>query len=192
VIAFGTGLAITSLFSQPLDTDWIDDALIEGGDTQIDFGDDRGFRGLVRAAAVIDAPAETVWAILIDCESAPDYLETVLSCELIDTSDDGLARIFRQRVKLRWFLPTVEHEFRLDSEPYERIDVNRVSGPFEQLSGSWWLREESRGRTRVIYRLELDPGPLIPNFLLTRALRRDIVDAFRMVQERARIDQSSD
>ena len=185
-------LAPTATIAQPVDDDWIDDALIARGDIQIDFGGEPRFRGLVRAAAIIDAPAVIVWRILVDCESAPSYIDSVRSCELVETLDQGRAQLFRQRVKLQWFLPIIEHEFRLDYEPYARIDVNGVNGPFRRLAGSWWLSETAPQRTRVVHVLELEPGPLLPAFLLTRPLRRDVVDALRMVQLRAQADQPSD
>jgi len=192
VAACGLALVLSAPAAQSPDADWIDAALLDRGEIQVDFGGDERFHGLVRAAAVIDAPVETVWNILVDCESAPSYLENVRSCELVETLDGGRAQIFRQRAKLRWFLPAVEHEFRLDYEPYDRIAVNRVSGPFERMSGDWRLQPDERGRTRVVYRLELEPGPLIPDFLLTAPLRRDIVNALRMVRTRAQADQPSD
>ena len=190
--AYGLALILSASAAQAPDVDWVDEALLETGEIQIDFGGERRFHGLVRAAAVIDAPAAAVWSILVDCESAPDFLENVRSCDLIETLDDGRAQVFRQRAKLRWFLPTVEHEFRLDYEPFEHIVVSRVSGPFERLLGDWWLEPDGNDRTRVVYRLELEPGPLIPDFLLTTPLRRDIVNALQMVQQRAQASQLSD
>jgi len=183
-IALIPAFAIAQEPSSP-DQTWIDRALLERGGIQFDFGDDSGFRGVVRAAATIDAPALQVWEILVDCEAAPTYLDNVQSCDLVETLDDGRAQIFRQRAKLRWFLPSVEHEFRMDYVPYDRITVSRVSGPFDRLDAVWWLIRESDTRTRIIYRLDLDPGVLIPNFLLTKPLRRDIVTALRAVRERA-------
>ena len=82
-------------------------------------------------------------------------------------------------------MPSFEHEFRLDYEPYDRIRVTRVSGPFERLDGVWCLVPESPERTRVIYRLDIEPGPLIPNFMLSRPLRRDVLNAMRAVRERS-------
>jgi ribosome-associated toxin RatA of RatAB toxin-antitoxin module len=169
--------------AQPPELGWIDEASIQSGEILIDFGDDRRFRGRIRAATLVAAPPEAIWAVLSDCESAPEYLDSVQSCELIETLDGGNAQIFRQRAKLRWFMPSFEHEFRLDYEPYTRISVTRVSGPFQQLDGVWWLVPESPGRTRVIYRLDIEPGPLIPDFMLSRPLRRDVLNAMRAVRE---------
>ncbi len=182
-----TGLVLFLTFeaatAQPPELDWIDEASIQNGEILIDFGEDRRFRGRIRAAALVNASPETIWAILSDCESAPEYLNSVQSCDLVETLDGGQAQVFRQRAKLRWFMPSFEHEFRLDYEPYERIRVTRVSGPFERLDGIWWLVPDSPERTRVVYRLDIEPGPLIPNFMLSGPLRRDVLNAMRAVRE---------
>ena len=184
-IGLASFLMLAAVPAQPPESAWIDEDSIERGEILIDFGDDRRFRGRIRAAALVDARPETIWAILSDCEAAPEYLDSVQSCELVDTLDGGRAQVFRQRAKLRWFIPSFEHEFRLDYAPYERIRVTRGSGPLERLDGVWWLVPESPERTRVIYRLDIEPGPLIPNFMLSRPLRRDVLNAMRAVRERS-------
>lgn len=177
--------AAATAHAQTLDTDWIDEAILRSGDVQLSFGENDRFRGRVRAAVLIDAPPRRIWDVLRDCESAPDYLDNVLSCELVETLDGGRAEVFRQRAKLRWFLPSFEHVFRMDYTPYRRIVVSRVSGPLDRLDAVWCLIPEDQNRTRVVYRLDLEPGPLIPNFLLTSPLRRDIRNALAAVRERA-------
>ncbi len=183
------GLALCSILeattAQPPDIGWIDEGSLQRREILIDFGDEQRFRGRIRAAALVEAPAEKIWAILSDCESAPEYFDDVQSCELVETLDGGEAQIFRQRAKLRWFLPTFEHEFRLDYEPFDRIRITRVSGPFEQLDGIWWLVPDAPERTRLVYRLDVEPGPLIPKFVLSGPLRRDVLNAVRAVRERA-------
>lgn len=171
--------------AEEADTSWIDEDRVQNREILLDFGEDRRFRGRVRAAAAVDAAPAQIWEILRDCEAAPEYLENVESCEMVDTLDGGRSEIFRQRAKLRWFLPSFEHEFRLDYEPYHRITVSRVSGPFERLDAVWWLIPQTATRTLVVYRLDLDAGPLIPKFLLAAPLRRDVLNALTAVRERA-------
>jgi ribosome-associated toxin RatA of RatAB toxin-antitoxin module len=126
-----------------------------------------------------------VWTILSDCESAPDYVEKVLSCTLIDTLPDEDAQIFRQRVKFSWFLPSFEHIFRLDYRPYDRIEVSKVSGPLERLEGIWWLSPRTETQTLVVYMLEFDPGLPLPQFMVGATLKRDVVTVLEAVRRRA-------
>jgi ribosome-associated toxin RatA of RatAB toxin-antitoxin module len=183
-------VSIAALAQDP-GPEWVDETLLQARKVQIDFGDDQRFRGRIRAAVLVNADAKRIWDILKDCEAAPEYLESVLSCEVVETLDDGRAQIFRQRAKLRWFLPSFEHEFRLDYEPYRQITVARVSGPFDRLDAVWHLIAETPTRTRVVYELDLEPGPLIPKFLLSGPLKRDILNALRAVRDRAEAPASA-
>jgi ribosome-associated toxin RatA of RatAB toxin-antitoxin module len=178
-------LAAPAVDGQAPDTSWIDEDRVEKGDIVFDFGDDRRFQGLLRAAVMIAAAPEAIWEVLRDCEAAPEYLDNVERCERVATIDDGQAEIFRQRAKLRWFLPSFEHEFRLDYEPYRRITVSRVSGPLDRLDAVWWLEPHPPDHTLLVYRLNLDAGPLLPNFLLGRPLQRDVRNALTAVRDRA-------
>jgi len=151
----------------------------------VNFGDDQRYRGHIRAAVLIEATAERVWAILEDCENAPEYIPNVLSCELIETLEQQNAQIFRQRVKPRWYLPGFEHEFRVDYQPYTRIDVNRVSGPLGKLEGTWRLLPRARGGLILIYSLDFEPGLPVPRLIVGRILGHDLPVILAAVRDRA-------
>ncbi|HSG65313.1 MAG TPA: SRPBCC family protein [Gammaproteobacteria bacterium] len=184
-------LCVAIATAQDSGFDWIDDGLLEAREVQLDFGEDPRFRGRLRAAIMIDASPERIWDVLRDCAAAPEYLDSVLRCELIETLDGGRAQVFRQRARLRWFLPSFEHEFRLDYEPYRRITVSRVGGPIERLEAAWTLEPIAPSRTRVSYVLDIEPGGLIPNFLLSGPLQRDVLNAMRAVRDRAEAAQQT-
>jgi len=167
------------------DSGWIEQERLDAGEILVSFGDNARFRGLIRAAVFIHADPRAIWSVLGDCETAPEYVPHILSCRLIETLEEGRAQIFLQVVKFAWFLPRQEHVFRLDYQPYSRMDVNRVSGPMEHMEGTWWLvPDEDRG-TRVIYELVLKPGPLVPMFVVGAILKRDIPLILEAVRERA-------
>ena len=174
-----------SLSAQDADLDWIIQEELQAGRILVNFGDDQRYRGHIRAAILIEATAERVWAILEDCESAPEFIPNVLACELMETLEQQNAQIFRQRVKFAWFLPSFEHEFRLDYEPYTRIDVNRVSGPMKILDGTWRLVPTAGSSIILIYDLNFDPGMPIPRFVVGRTLRRDLPVILAAVRDRA-------
>ncbi len=183
-------LAVISFLPEPLaaqdpDLGWIDRAQLDAGTVLVNFGDERRFRGHIRSAVLIEATADHVWAILKDCESAPEYVPNVLACELLDTLEEQNAQVFRQLVKLTWFLPSFEHEFRLDYVPYSRIDVNRVSGPLEVLDGEWWLVPSEEQSTILVYSLNFDPGMPIPRFVVGRILARDVPVVLAAIRDRA-------
>ena len=174
-----------SLSAQDADLDWIVQEELQAGRILVDFGDDQRYSGHIRAAVLIEATAERVWAILADCENAPEYVPNVLACELVETLEQENAQIFRQRVKPRWYLPGFEHEFRADYQPYTRIDVNRVSGPLGKLEGTWRLLPRARGGLILIYSLDFEPGLPVPRLIVGRILGHDLPVILAAVRDRA-------
>ncbi len=174
-----------SLSAQDADLDWIVREELQSGRILVDFGEDQRYRGRIRAAVRVAATAEQVWAILEDCENAPEYVPNVMTCELVETLEQQNAQIFRQRIKPRWYLPSFEHEFRLDYQPYTRIDVNRVSGPLGKLEGVWRLLPGSGGGIILIYSLDFEPGLPVPRFIVGRILSHDLPVILAAVRDRA-------
>ncbi len=158
---------------------------LNAGEVLLDFSGSRRYAGSVRAAVRIDAAVDDIWTILKDCESAAEYVPNVLECKLLETRDDGMVEIFRQRAKLTWFLPSFEHDFRVDYAPPERIEVNRVSGPFEVLDGTWWLLPGEEMSVTLVYSLNFEPGMPIPGFVLGRMLRRDVPVILAAIRDRS-------
>lgn len=148
----------------------------------------RGERALtvnIRLAALVAARPEALWDVLTACEIAPDYVPNVTACRSLERVDEGRAELFVQTVKPAFFLPSFEHVFRLDYEPYRRIDVHHVSGPIERMDGSWWLVPEPDGRILLVYELALDPGIPLPRFLVRATLKRDLPRLIEAVRTRA-------
>jgi hypothetical protein len=166
--------------------DWIDRDAIAAREVQIFVErSDRPLTAEVKLAAEVDAPATAIWDVLKACEIAPEYVPNVQSCKKLAELDGGRAELFVQTIKPVFFLPTFEHEFRLDYTPYSRIDINRVSGPIAHMQGTWWLLPEDNGRILLVYELALDPGMPIPRFLVRATLKRDLPKVIAAVRERA-------
>lgn len=166
------------------DVSWIDRKEIEAGGIEVRADRDGGVI-TVQTAALIDAPAEDVWVVLTACEVAPEYVPNVVDCELIETLDDGRAELFVQTVKPAFFIPRFEHVFRLDYYPYERIDMQEISGPFDRMRGNWWFLPEPEGRVMLLHSMEVDPDFPVPRFVLRATMRRDLVRIMEAVRDLA-------
>jgi hypothetical protein len=185
-LAFAMILAPQAPKAQEPDFGWVDqDALAAGGIEMMT--ESEGPLGLVTAqvALLIHAPAEAIWDVLTACEISPDYVPNVISCSLLETLDGGRAQIFVQTIRAIFFLPRFEHVFRLDYEPYRRIEISRLSGPVAVLQGYWELIPQPEGAMLVRHHLELDPGTPIPRFFVRARLRRDLPRVLEAVRERS-------
>jgi hypothetical protein len=177
---------MVATFAETPDLQWLDRDVLDRGELQVET-DSEGPLGRVtaRVALIIKAPPETIWDVLTACEIAPEYVPNVISCELLETIDEGRAQIFVQSIRAVFFLPRFEHVFRLDYQPYERIDVTRISGPLGELQGFWLLLPQADGAILLMHQLELDPGTPIPRFMVRARLRRDLPRALEALRERS-------
>ena len=165
---------------------WIDRATLDSGTVQVIA--ERGDRPLtvaVKVAIKVAASPQAIWDVLKACQIAPEYVPNVVSCRSLEKVDEGRSELFVQTVKPAFFLPTFEHVFRLDYEPYEHIGVHRVSGPLARMDGDWWLLPRDDGAILLVYELAVDPGLPVPRFFVRATMKRDIPKILTAVRERA-------
>ncbi|HET8697631.1 MAG TPA: SRPBCC family protein [Gammaproteobacteria bacterium] len=172
------------------DLAWLDRDAVTAGEVVVHAERaDRPLTALINVAVEIDAPPPAIWDVLTACQLAPQYVPNVVSCRSLEKVDDGQGELFVQVVKPAFFLPTFEHVFRLDYQPYRRIDVHRVSGPIAYMEGTWWLLPEPSGKILLVYKLELDPGIPVPRFFVRATLKRDVPRLLQAVRDRAEAAQ---
>ena len=144
-----------------------------------------GSRGRVRAAVLIKAEPKAIWSVLIDCREALRFVPGLKLCRRIDGSPDLRWQDIEQEIHYSWYLPTVHNVLRADCVPPHRIDFHRVSGDLKQEEGTWLLTPTADGSATVVeYEMYLDPGFWIPQWLVTRTLRKDLPAALSGLRER--------
>ena len=182
----GATLALSvAAAAQDPDLSWLDRQALEAGEVLVRADRVRPLTVLVKVATLINAPPQAIWDVLTACQIAPEYVPNVTSCRSLEVLDGGRAELFVQTVKPAFFLPSFEHVFRLDYEPYRRIGVHRVSGPIALMEGSWWLLPEADGAILLVYELALDPGIPVPRFFVRATLKRDLPRLVAAIRQRA-------
>ena len=143
-------------------------------------------RGAVRAAVRIDAPADTIWKIMTDCQQVQTFVPGLKRCRRVDGAADGSWADIEHEVRYSWMLPTVDYVFRAHYDRPRRIDFRRISGDLKEEEGAWLLMPAADGSATIVeYEVYLDPGFWIPHFLVTRSLRKDLPAALTGLRERA-------
>lgn len=139
--------------------------------------------GRVWAAIAIAAPIATVWAVMLDVEHAPEFVPGLRRARRIERQDTS--EIIEHTVKHSWLLPEVTYRFRADYRPPEQIDFHRISGDLRAMTGTWTLRATTDGRgTIVTYAVYLDPGFLVPQWLVRQSLERNLPAVLRATRQR--------
>lgn len=138
-----------------------------------------GSHGL-RAELDIAAPISIVWAVLIDCDTAPQHVPGMQSCKVLEQDRAGLWDIREHRVKLPWFPLVLRNVVRSDYEPLTRLRYQKARPDGQRLDGEWRLTPINGGAsTRIVYVGYLTGVLPIPELIL-RAYVRDGIEAVRI------------
>jgi ribosome-associated toxin RatA of RatAB toxin-antitoxin module len=77
-------------------------------------------------------------------------------------------------VSMTPLLPTFNYTLLfMPASTHLKVNFKRVSGSFKAFEGSWRLTPTTGG-TRITYTMGLDPGMLLPRFLVLQAIQSDL------------------
>jgi uncharacterized protein YndB with AHSA1/START domain len=146
-----------------------------------------GSHGL-RAEFDIAAPIFAVWAVLVDCDTAPQHVPGMKSCKVLEQDRAGLWDIREHRVKLPWFPLVLRNVVRSDYEPLTRLRYQKARPDGQRLDGEWRLTPINGGAaTHIVYVGYLTGVLPIPELIL-RAYVREGIEAVRLESlSRARV-----
>ena len=124
------------------------------------------------STAEIDAPLDTVWALVEDVERAPDWqggLKDVCALErdgdrrptLVEAETDAKVRTIKSTVRFTYDGPTT-------------LRWTQEKGELKSVDGSWELEDLGGERTRATYRLDVELGRM-----LGLVIRGPLVDLLR-------------
>jgi coenzyme Q-binding protein COQ10 len=134
---------------------------------------DEPSKGMVEATILIDAPAESIWQIMVNCHEIPTFVPGLKSCRVLAGGENW--EIIRHEVKWIWFLPRLSYVFRTVYQHNRQIDFVKIEGDLREMKGSWRLTPlNETGQTIVRYSVYLDPGFFVPQWVVRRSLRADL------------------
>jgi ribosome-associated toxin RatA of RatAB toxin-antitoxin module len=130
-------------------------------------------KGMVEATILIDAPAESIWQIMVNCHEIPAFVPGVKACQVLAAGENW--EIIRHEVKWIWFLPRLSYVFRAVYQHNRQIDFDEIEGDLREMKGSWRLTPlNETGQTIVRYSVYLDPGFFVPQWVVRRSLKVDL------------------
>jgi hypothetical protein len=144
--------------------------------------------GSASASVRIHARREVVWSLITSCTEALRLVPGLVSCEVMDTAPDGSWQRIRHVMDYSWYLPKLTYEFRASYDEPSRVSIERISGDFRVLRGSWALQADGTD-TIAHYAVDLAPGFWVPHWIERAALRRDLPKMLRALRARAEFVQ---
>jgi ribosome-associated toxin RatA of RatAB toxin-antitoxin module len=124
------------------------------------------------ASSEIEAPIEAVYAVAADGEGATRWQQEIQVAECLDRDADGNQVTVRMETETP--IKNLTSVLRYSYESPNRISWVQEEGDLKSVTGSWDLEELDRSRTRVTYKLEVDPGRM-----LGMAIRGPVVGVLR-------------
>ena len=132
----------------------------------------------VLATFSVSQPAAAVMSVLSDYDRIPRFMPDVRSSTVLERSD-GHAVVEQEAVaKFLMFSKRIHLVLEVDETPGSLRFRDRCGASFSRYEGGWTLTETG-DRTLIAYELTAHPSFDVPEFLLTRLLKRD---STRMIQ----------
>lgn len=135
--------------------------------------------GSARVQALVQAPAESVWAVITSCEQSFVFVDGLKQCEVIE--DRGGRALVHQVVKKGWLVPTQDFVFESLREPYGEIRFNLVEGSLKAMEGQWLFTETPQGLL-LDYSIRVRPSLPVPGFIVSWVMRRGMPDLIACIR----------
>jgi uncharacterized membrane protein len=174
LLVFSLTTAKTNAVNTASDLDENELSALEKGETIVRVQESSGRRkATVEATILIDAPADRVWRVMTDCEAAPAFVPGLMACQVLETGHNW--EIIRHETEWMWFLPRVTYVFLAVYQEHRQIDFKRIRGDLREMRGSWRLLTRNRGKHTIVrYRVYLDPGFYVPQWIVRLSLKRNL------------------
>ena len=149
----------------------------------------------VKVQCQLQARASQVVALLLDVESAPDWIYHTKSCKLIRQVTPS-ELYYHSEVSLPWPAENRDFVAHLTVTQNPQTKVVTIDGPsvkgmvpiakgvvrVSDSKGRWILTPQSGNRLQVEYSLHVDPGGAIPAWLINMFATQGPLDIFRQMK----------
>jgi len=147
-------------------------------------------RGTVRAALLIDAPAEVVFRTMTSCADALQYVPHLRTCRVRERGPDDGWMVVEHEIDFGWYAPRMKWVSRADMIVNRKITFRQVSGDFRANEGTWELEPSADGnRTLLLYRIYIDPPGYVPNWLARSIFKRELPQMLTELRRRCETEQ---
>ncbi len=117
--------------------------------------------GLLKAEYIVEinAPIERCYEIIADLENTPDWQETMLSMEILETDSEGRATLVETVADAK--IKHITTKLAFSYQPSIGMTWIQEKGEMKWMNGHWKLEDLGDSQTRAAYGLEGDPGRML-------------------------------
>lgn len=132
---------------------------------------------MVERKITINAPRETVYRVIRDFESYPEFIPSTKSAKEDKKTNDPEVDFSLQVIK------PIRYRLRFRCDPPHEIHWELVKGELmKKNEGSWILEELDSKKTKALYRIDVEFGWMVPKMVveeLTRIQLPELLEAFK-------------
>lgn len=143
----------------------------------------------VFGAIDINASAETIWNVMLDCPRNVKMVKDMKSCKVLETSPDGNWDIREQKIRVSVLLPKTRSVFRSDYITYQEIRIRKEAGDMKIQDGLWKLTPLANGKTRLTYRAAMQPNFPAPKSFIRKGMKKEIPNVLKNLRKESESDQ---
>lgn len=127
----------------------------------------------VSAKILIPKPPDQVWKSIMQPEHLMDKERKVKQIKVV--SRNGTTKDLAYTVNLASILPTFNYTLRHQVTQPNTLQFRRINGSFKDIQGSWIVTPADNGKSSILtYNVSIDPGPLVPRFMMQNILKSDL------------------
>jgi len=149
------------------------------GEVVLEQREEGSRRAVATVSALVRAPVEDVWAVIVSCDQARVFVSGLRECEVRE--DSGTYAVTHQVVDKGWFTPRLDYSFETRRVPHTRMDFDLLEGNLREMSGFWTFERFAEGLL-VRHRLALAPQVPAPRWLVRRSIARDLPDMLQCIR----------
>jgi coenzyme Q-binding protein COQ10 len=128
----------------------------------------------------IKAPIDTVYQVIRDFESYPDFLKTTDFAKEKNLKS-GLQVHFKIQV-----VKTIEYTLKFECEEPRLVKWVLVKGDLmKKNSGQWELKKIAEDLTEATYQIDIDFGWLVPKMILEQVTKTQLPETLEAFKDRA-------
>lgn len=107
----------------------------------------------------IDAPKSECYAIISDLATTPEWQESMISLDVLETDSEGRATLVD--IKSDGKVKEITSRLSFEYQPEDGMTWDQKNGDLKWLKGSWKLEDLGDDRTRATYALKADTGRML-------------------------------
>jgi len=135
---------------------------------------------MVQREIEVKAPIETMFSVIRDFASYPEFLSTTHSAKERKTKSGIVVDFSIDVVK------TIHYTLKFQMEEPTRLSWELVKGDLmKKNAGSWELTSLGPKKTKALYSIDVDFGWLVPKMIIDQVTKTQLPDTLKAFKERA-------